>query len=188
MSIANPSTQLDLRTLSPLYVPVVVAVTGLLVTWWRSLGGRRMQQLALAILVGLVVTGDLGQTLLWVREGQSNGLGYASRAWQMSPLLDRALALPPDKQIFTNGIDIIASYAGRPAFGLPQKAGNPDVYVARLAVAERHLRQRDAVLVYFDTLDPYPPLSPYPSVQEVSQSVPLRLIDREADGAIYAAE
>ena len=51
-----------------------------------------------------------------------------------------------------------------------------------------HLRQHMAVLVYFDRLDPYPPLWSYPSVEDVRQSVPLRLLDAESDGAIFAAE
>jgi hypothetical protein len=186
MSISSPSTEFSQRTLTPVYVALVAILPGFLRRWWRLLRGRRNQQLLLAGIVGLIFGGNLVQTGMWIQEGNRNGLGFGSRAWRQSSLVARALALPPEQQIFTNGAAVIGVYTERATADLPTLNDNPEQFVPRLETIKTRLGQHTAVLVYFDRL---PPSSTrYPSIEQLRKLVPLRVLDTEPDGAIYVAD
>jgi 4-amino-4-deoxy-L-arabinose transferase-like glycosyltransferase len=185
MSVSYPSTELSPRTLTPVYVATVIMVPGLLRMIWRGLRSRT-QQLVLVGGLALIIGGNTVQTAMWIWDGNLNGLGYGRREWRQSPLLAKALAVPPEQHIYTNDGINIALFGDRPTAQLPTLNDSAQQFAARIQRMDGELRQHTAVLVYFDRV---PPSSThYPSIQDLCKVVPLRVLDLEEDGAIYTAD
>jgi 4-amino-4-deoxy-L-arabinose transferase-like glycosyltransferase len=184
MSVSYPSTEFSQRTLTPVYVALVIMVPGLLRRFWR--GARsHTQQMLFAGVLALIMGGNIIQTGIWIWDGNLNGLGYGRREWRQSPLLAKALAVPSGQHIYTNGGVNIGLFGDRPTVELPTLGDNAQQFAAGIQRMKSELRQHTGVLVYFDRV---PPSSTrYASIEDLCALVPLRVLDLEADGAIYTA-
>lgn len=176
----------DFRILSPLFVSLVVVLVYLA---WRILSrapGRAGATYALAAVL-LFFAGSYGlRAVDWVRnveDFQAVGL----RRYADSALLAEVEALPPETPIASNGDDVIYLFTGRPAWRLPvlwfpvNGEQNPR-YRADLAAMQRRLEAEGGVLVYFYDMAWRAYL---PAEAELLAQLPLRLVWRSADGAIY---
>jgi hypothetical protein len=118
---------------------------------------------------------------------RNEGLGYAAKTWQQSPIIERVKALPRAIAIYTNGPDAIYIFTGRVVKPLPAKASDStgltnNNYVSEMTIMGQRVHAKEAVLVYLSAL----PRSEFPTERELREALPLRLIERVSDGSIYA--
>lgn len=188
------STPLDYRLLSPLYVSGLILLTYLLHLVYGAIllmerGKARHLFQTVFILLCVVFSGFyLWRAAEWVIETQENGQGYTSKDWRQSEVIQAIKDLPLETSIYTNGPQPVYLLTGRPAYRLPIKA-NPSTglpnekFQAQLSAVGKTMAEQDAVLVYFNTIIWW---SGYlPSEEEFRKALPLELIKRGKDGAIY---
>ncbi len=176
----------DFRILSPLFVSLVVVLVYMA---WRILSrapGRAGAFYALAAVL-LFFAGSYGlRAVDWVRDVEDfQAVGL--RRYADSALLAEVEALPPETPIASNGDDVIYLFTGRPAWRLPVlwfpvTSGQNPRYQASLAAMQRRLEAEGGVLVYFYDMEWRGYL---PTEAELQAQMPLRLVWRSADGAIY---
>src|SRR5439155_27279671 len=142
----------------------------------------RVSSLVLASLVAMAVDAVLSLAAGWVAKAGARVLECGMQAWTSSAFVASPRVVGLGRKIYTNGIDVLSVYSDQLVFGLPQKSGNLDIYHARLMDIETRLQRSPAVLVYFDSVEA---LYPYPSIAELREAIPLRMIDLERDGAVY---
>jgi hypothetical protein len=176
---------LDARLLVPLLVSAILvgwrlpdaaapgtpARRGLLAACWT-----------LAILAGV-------RAGAWVAVAEVEDLGYASRAWRQSAIVEAVRALPGDVLIVSNAPDAIYVLTGRRAEFVPLRA-NPFTralrtdYPVALAALDARLRAQPSALVYFRWLRWRWYLAPERELVEVLSLA--RVADVAVEGALYA--
>ncbi len=176
MLLLDAATQPDTRILSPFY-PAGLLLG--LIGWdllGDRLGGRRALQLAGAIgLVAftlLVAARGIRRAMTLAQDGQ----GFASRAWQADPLIERIQGLPEDVPIYTNELNALYLLAGRPAYSLPLKwdsvRGAPRAdFAQNMQIMRRRLEEQGAVVVLFRTLAGQG--ERYPTLPEITEGLTL---------------
>jgi 4-amino-4-deoxy-L-arabinose transferase-like glycosyltransferase len=181
ISLVSADTRLDFRMLSPVYVVLIILVAG---------GCSRLEGRARAtawVLLVPVLGAYLNAAAGFVRQAHFEGQGYASRSWQESPTLTALQALPASTPIFSNRPDAIAVLTGRPAGRIPANY-NPSTLrenpnrSAEIAQLRQKVRDRKGVVVVFKKIGVRGYLM---SEAELSVTIPLLLVKRTRDGAIY---
>lgn len=189
ISFLDAQTPLDNRILSPVYVATVLLFLCLLHTLLSTLKlkERRVLPFCAGMILVLLSGSQLMQTASWLKYSYDHGVGYASREWNQSRLLDHVKGLGPEVPIFTNGPDIINLLTGRPAYMVPKRidpgtALPNNHYVYELARMRRELEEKNGIVVYFHriTWRWYLPLE-----SEMNEKLRLKLILKTEDGAIY---
>lgn len=184
------SIPLDSRLLAPVFVVALVLLISSLhrlifsVTRWQ----RVFQSGYTVLAVGLVLI-YLYAGVTWVRQAQSEGLGYASRDWQESEIISRVKELPEGTRIYSNGSDAIYYLTGRRAIRIPAKFSGMNLianstYQLEMRNVAARLVEGDAVVVYMQN---FPERWYQPTEQELRQELALVQIIRARDGAIYRA-
>jgi len=128
----------DLRLLSPMFAPLLIAAAFL---FWRWLGSIPRGGMRRAVTVVLVVYTLFyaGCGIYWMSICRRNGRGYNSRAYQAPEVVQalnevRALGAVP---IFTNDCGAVYFQAGRYAYSFPSEVGtkNPAALAKALGTA-----------------------------------------------------
>jgi len=143
-------------------------------TGWLILG-----YLAVFYTVGSVV---------WLRRHIDRGDGYASRGWRHSAVIQRLRSFPATQKIYSNVTTPIYILTGRVAFEIPWPVDpmNQQVngrYRQELDRMAQELRQDKGVFVYFEHGD-----VPVESLENMKERLPLHLLERYEDGAIYKVD
>jgi hypothetical protein len=192
MSFLDVRTPFNDRTLSPVYV------AGLLVILWLAHRAMPRGKPSLTRWVGVAcllvgaawVVFQGAYASRWAGVAHLKGLGLASTVWKRSETLRLLRTLPPETRIYTNAVEPIRFWTGRRALLLPMKrelAGgggyreNPE-YPLLLGRMRKGLEESKGVLVLFRRSSVGGIL---PSEDELQRDLPLRLVTRASDGAIY---
>jgi hypothetical protein len=185
LSLADASTPLDDRILSPLFVLGLVGV----VVVCSPVTSRA------SWLRWLVITPLAGMLLLTAVRGvaravelHQDGQGYAGRAWTASPTVAWVADLDPGTAVYSNEMDALYLLAGRQAYQVPirwdpVKAAPRDDFAEQLASMEARVRSGGAVLVLFNSLAAQQAFLP----PEAELADGLRVVFRSEDGVIYGA-
>jgi len=154
---------------------------------WRGLRYERHLRLALLcgcllfLLVHLVSSGYV----VW--KSHQDGLGYASRKWKQSAVIEYIRSQPEDVLIYSNGADALHLLTGRCALSIPAKFSavtlqRQDNYFQGLESMREQLSENDGLLVYLRLIDwrDYMPLE-----EELLERLPLESVIRVSDGSVY---
>jgi hypothetical protein len=179
--------ELNARFLSPIYVSGLILTVGAVSTVVRL---TRAAPFLRGAIIGMCVVLAISYALAaanWVAYVRNEGLGYAAKTWQQSPIIERVKALPRAIAIYTNGPDAIYIFTGRVVKPLPAKVSDStgltnNNYVSEMTIMGQRVQAKEAVLVYLSAL----PRSEFPTERELREALPLRLIERVSDGSIYA--
>jgi hypothetical protein len=187
ISFFDAHTPLNLRTLSPVYVIVLILVfcqANKLLAYQRS---RRLLQ-ATSIIICIAIIGIyLSQNTTRISKFNRTGLGYASRFWKQSQIIQKVKDLPSEIEIYSNGPDAIYILTGKPAYFIPSKV-DPGTrlvnknYLSELSRMREQLKHKKGVIVYF-----YVGRRRWylPSIYELKSILQLKLLIHGTDGAIY---
>lgn len=142
----------------PAYVILVMMVTVQAGGLDRNLRAIGTISLALAGLAALILTGHALRTVVRTHEVFSEGNGYLSRAWQASPTIAAARALPADAVLYSNGADALALLTQRSTRIVPQerllRTDRPDPNnPAEAQIAAMKAEANAGLPVYVITLD-----------------------------------
>ena len=177
---------IDDRMLSPWYASLAlmaavvagVSLRGLRWRWW-------IVPVVLAFLAGPgrhMVDGS--RRVLGRLEGE--GVGYASRAWGVSPSLGWVRDLSPDALLYSNKALVIQLLLGRAAYQPPErydevKAQFREDFLENLGRMYADLERPNSYLLMFDPVRPIEPAD-----IEDEFTVGLVLIETLSDGVVYA--
>ena len=184
----SPSITLHSRALSPVFVSGLIVFISMVTTIFTCIrAGRVVLRIALATLLLVVLWNSFGQAWRYVERIRVEGLEYNSQAWHASPTIARIKTLPPNLVIISNGSDAIYFLTGRTVQRTPNKVDKLNLvenqaYLAEMERIKNQLAAGRAVIVYFNT---FPDRWFQPNEQDLRHDLPLRLIAREADGAIF---
>jgi hypothetical protein len=122
-----------------------------------------------------------------VRIANTDGIEFASKKWKQSELINIIKHLPEKTQIYTNGDDVLKFLTGRNSLSIPAKivAHNKlknENYLNELNTMYENLYGNDGVLIWFDNITWRTYL---PTVDELKNSLHLKLLVRAEDGSIY---
>lgn len=183
----GPSLLLHERAMSPALVALLVIGLSTISFVHSSLGKNDARvRYALLALMLVAILFNFRVALGWVVRTRDNGLEYASKTWQASPILARVRELAPGTVIYSNGSDAIYFLAARAAIRLPNKVDKMNLianqaYLEQLQKIGARMTEGRTVIVLIDR---YPDRWYQPSEQDLLAVLPLRVISREADGVI----
>ena len=188
ISFVDAATSLNLRTMTPVYVSVLILALYGGSTLLPEIGfkPRTRKVRAAYTVLGLVFAASyLIRATGFVADGYSDGLGYVRRFGQPA-MLQRLEGFPADVPVYSNGPDGIQALVGRSAYMVPQKhdptSRTPNgEYVAELDAMKMRLAEEDGIIVWLDAVHRWY----LPSEDELRDALPLELIGSQADGAIY---
>jgi hypothetical protein len=163
----------DSRLLSPLIVVVellfAVTVAGFWPTWrWHS-------RTAVLLILLCWAGGALGWGREWIEDAHTNGWDFNSDDWRRSPTV-AWVREAGGYALFSNHPVPLWFHAGRPSRDLPQSLDPDTVAAFARALRDRH----GAVIVFADTS-----WEPGVPVDSLAARVPLKLVAKFEDGAIY---
>jgi hypothetical protein len=186
----DPLFPLDDRILSP-------AMAALIVAWvlvgWSALhraaishsGQPRASRIRVAqgILLGFVLI-QLGLgarvCLAWAATAHEKGLGYNSRSWQRSPLVDFVESLPTETVVFSNADDGLLYSTGHPVWRLPAASASASDSPAWIEQIRQRQGMGAAYVVYFDAITWRELISP----ADIQQHFPVATMLRNEEGVV----
>ncbi len=197
-SIFVPRIDMNLRTLEPIHLLLLLLFYGLM-GWALAPDGvrRRWPRRALGLLaVGLAAV-YLMRGTIGALELQQDGLGFSSRAWRQSPLVNVVGLIPADRPIYSNEVEALFLLTGRTAYRLPFGCVGDDPLLEPQARADcrdpeyvewvRRMRARLAeeqgVIALFDTIWEQPYAPQVPRLVEG-----LEVLSSQGDGMLYVAD
>ncbi|MBI4489679.1 MAG: hypothetical protein HY694_11385 [Deltaproteobacteria bacterium] len=187
ISFFDAQIPIDNRIFSPAYVAALILVLCLFAVLFEAARMSLALRVAGFLFFAFFSTSLLMQTTSWLTHSYESGLGYASHAWKRSRLVKRINDLDPRVPVFTNAPDAVYLLTGRPAGMVPSRV-NPGTrslngnYASELSEVRRGLKERDGVLVYFNSVAWRWYL---PSEGELEEELALHLHAREEDGSLY---
>lgn len=174
----------------PIYCTSVMAVTVALAASRKAEGAMRWVGPGLIALGGLMLASHGLRTAVRTAQAYEQGLGYAAPAWTGSPTLAAVQRLPLRARLYSNGPDAIGYVLRRPARSIPMhfglRTGRDDPrfpYPAQLARLRGDLARGGAYVVFLNGIDWRFYMA---GEAELVRSLGLVLVDRQADGRIYA--
>jgi hypothetical protein len=189
LSFFDAGIPIDSRILSPFYPALLV----LGVAGWARFPVQKTRQFSIrfaGVALGTIVfLSQSAGAWSWLNFSYLNGVGFASREWRESPLVNRVRNMDGSVPVYSNAAEVVYLFAVLPAVLLPAKV-NPQTrlpnggYRTDLAVLHKELRRRHGVLVYFSNVRWRWYLA---TEAELVRDLGLRLVARERDGAIYKA-
>lgn len=184
----SPSISLHARALSPVFVSGVIFFVSLASTILHSIRpGSLVLRIAAAALTLAIISSTFNNAWRYVQRIRVEGLGYNSIAWHASPTIARIRTLPPDLAIYSNGSDAIYFLTGRIVHRTPDLVDKMNMidnqtFLAEMKKVRDNLAAGRAVIVYMNN---FPDRWYQPSEQDLMSVLPLHLIAREADGAMF---
>lgn len=188
VSFSNLSTALDTR----IFILPLVAVLVAAATWveraYLAARPRSWPRLALAVFCALLALSYSAQAAsMAAAKFQMGAGGYATRSWSESELIDRVRRLPDGVPIYSNAYDAIYILTGKETQSVPVKADalhqtpNPTLLRDIVAMVD-DLAASGGYVVFCDRVNWRWYLL---QEAEVVDRLPLKLIERVSDGAIY---
>lgn len=186
VSFFDAYTALDNRILSPLYVCflLIMGIMGKLLA-----EVKRKTFLYFIFCIVLICTySHLFYGKDWITRNSSDGLVYASKAWQKSATMMQIKSLPAEISIFSNDYAVIYFITGRHATKVPYKL-NPftqkinEKFSTELAALKTQVESKKAVVVYFAMSEGWYWYAP--DETELAEKLALPVLFDRSDGKIY---
>ncbi len=186
-SIVDPAVELDSRTLSPLYVFVIILAVSAFYRLSRIRHSKRLWWGFLALTLALISMNAVHTVSFAVQRHDSGSGGFESREWAGSESIAFTKTLPPDRALYSNGIDAIHFWTGREALRIPAKTDptnwkNNVEFEREVNAMRNELIEKHAVVIYLDKITWRWYL---PSKDELESVHKLPVLVRLDDGVIY---
>ena len=190
ISFLDYQTPIDSRILAPGYPALMLLGVSLVGIFVRPRTMGNQNQWILCAIAFIFLTLQATSTWPWLIFSYREGVGYASRHWAASEVVQRIKVIEPSTALFSNAPDVLFTLLGRPAGMIPRKV-NPDSraenqqFYSQLAQMKHDMKMSNGVLVYFDRVAWRWYL---PERKELETAMGLRLIFAGNDGAIYRVD
>ena len=153
MLFLDASMTFDYRILSPLYAMSVILVV---ILCWSIIRIGNIPEIGwiLAIVLFMLISLNVKNTIIEVDVLRGDGRGYSSRKWRRSETIAYARTLPKGIRIYSNGWDVISFFADKEAKMLPAKVSastlqpNPD-FDKRMNTVLADVLENNALIIYF---------------------------------------
>lgn len=166
---------LNHRLLTPVYLVVLAAFAVLLPDILRSVRfDKRIFWLCLAVLIAVGAARSI-QVAMVLRK---NGFGYSSKKVSTSKLAETLRSIDDRVPLYSNDIEAVYYFAGRPAVKIPQKAAQA---AYSMSAAGADFKDRRGVAIIFDD-DLYASSEGWHALRS---SLGLQLLFRDSVGCIY---
>ncbi|MFZ5904355.1 MAG: phospholipid carrier-dependent glycosyltransferase [Chloroflexota bacterium] len=153
ISLFDASTPLKVRILAPVYLPLLLLLTGAGMWLWNR--RQRLWRGAALVLAAFLLSVSAVSQARAVAELSRGGTGYASFQWYDSEVMAAIRQLPADVDIYTNEPGAVYLYSGRGAHVLPNDydpvtAQVRPGYAEGVARLQKEILEGRAVLAVFD--------------------------------------
>lgn len=159
------------------------------------------------ILFGFYIKLYLNRGIVWIRDRYKSGYEWSAPLWKGSEIVKQIGLLDSRRPVFTNHFHLLYLFTGKNIRYIPKKSHDAakmyyrekipiakvfyyednENYLAELDVMRKRLKNENGLLVYFNPIYINESDSMcYPSEEEINKKLPLRLIKKGAEGAIYA--
>jgi hypothetical protein len=175
------------RMQSPVFVALLVASLCAGYSAFQSKGAPRLLRPAIVVLCAFLLGTYAVRGTAFVARRYDQGSGYLNKPWRESETIAWIKTLPPSVELYSNGPDAIYFLTGRSTASIPWRIDKVTGSVtrsssSRLDQMAARLRGGNAYLVLFTAIDwrGY-----FLSERELTELLPLALLDRKSDGAVY---
>lgn len=189
ISLFDAHTPLDARILFPVYLFFFL---GAILLGHRVSKVEKMRPLSylMLALLGLVAFSQIGAQNKYLAHAKANGIGFASKRWAQSEMLQWVKRLPRDTVIYTNGSDALEILANRPSRQIPSLASPNDR--TRNPNLNNEIRQMvsgishgKGLIVYLNGITWRWYL---PTLEQLRRALPLNIIYSGSDGVALAMD
>ena len=184
MSLNDQPLYFDTRTLALPYMAVMMLALCIMTDLQEK---RSMPPLGSRPAIAILLTLQIINGSVWLRQSYSDGIGFATEQWRTSELIGFVKNAREPLVFFSNAPDFLATLANKPAQMIPRKV-NPDTYkpnehyAAEFDSLREQLIKPNTVLVYFDDDNR---LWYLPSPAELERNLPLQVIKTAREGIVY---
>ncbi len=185
ISFFDAHTPLDIRILFPAYLFFMIGLSIFNYRVYITPGLRPMSYL-IAFLMFLLIYIQFGHQQRYLFYAATNGIGFASKKWSQSDILQWVKKMPPTTIIYTNGPDPIKHLADRQSKMIPKLLSPVDrkknkKFKQEFQYMRSRLSEADGVIVYFDRIKWRWYL---PTFDQIRETLPLQIIYKGRDGVV----
>jgi hypothetical protein len=124
MSLNDQPLYFDTRTLALPYMAVMMLALCIMTDLQEK---RSMPPLSSRPAIAILLTLQIINGSVWLRQSYSDGIGFATEQWRTSELIGFVKNAREPLVFFSNAPDFLATLANKPAQMIPRKV-NPDTY------------------------------------------------------------
>jgi len=191
MVFFDATTKPDHRMLFPLHIFWILLTCVLLHILLMANKKSKMMK-ALFIMLFICIGGTNGMGIIkWALQRHAKGEDYDGMAWQNSAIIAEVKKIPLGKVLYTNNSNALYVAAKREALNIVFVSKNDIVFPMSnslrssfMTSMRNDLRTYHGLLVYCDRL--CESCKGFPSIDELREEFPLKVVQRVSDGAIYA--
>lgn len=183
ISLFDAHTPLDARILFPVYLFFVLGFVLLSYRAYSTKNIRIVGYLMFFIML-IMAYAQIGIQQKYLSYASANGIGFSSKKWSQSDILQWVKKLPQDTIIFTNGPDAIKIIANRPSRMVPRLVSPGDRTKNKNIQRDinnmvSELSDNKGVIIYLRGITWRWYL---PTIKQLSQVIPLKLRYQGKDG------
>jgi hypothetical protein len=183
VSLFDAHTPLDVRILFPVYLSFVLGLALLSYRAYSTKNIRNVGYLMFSIMF-IMAYAQIGNQQKYLSYASTNGIGFSSRKWSQSEMLQWVKKLPQGTIIYTNGPDAIKIIANRPSKMVPclvspvDRTKNKNIQrdISKMA---SEISDNKGVIIYLNGITWRWYL---PTIKQLSQTIPLKLRYKGKDG------
>lgn len=174
----EPKLPFNARIMLPFIILLGIGLIPLWLNAFQLFSKRRALAVTVVALWAILLAGHGHRTGRFVDELRRDSMGFESREWQSSRVIEFVRGLPEDSLIYSNGPDVIDYFAGRRSRMIPHSHGP----AGELREMVRHLEEAQGFLVYFDKITWRGYLI---KIEGLKKYAELRAVYQGRDGAVY---
>lgn len=183
ISLFDAHTPLDVRILFPVYLFFILGLVVLSHRVYHTKSIRIVSYVMFFVLF-LLAYAQFGIQKQYLSYASTNGIGFASKKWAQSDMLQWVKTLPKGTIIYTNGPDAIKIIANRSSKMVPRlvspgdRTNNKNIQSDINDMVSK-ISDNKGVIIYFNGITWRWYL---PTIKQLSQALPLKLKYRGKDG------
>jgi 4-amino-4-deoxy-L-arabinose transferase-like glycosyltransferase len=183
ISLFDAHTPLDVRILFPVYLSFLLCLVLLSHRVYHTKSIRIVSYLMIFVLF-LLAYAQIGIQKEYLSYASTNGIGFSSKKWSQSDMLQWVKKLPQDTIIYTNGPDAIKIIANRSSKMVPHLVSPVDRTENKNIQSDINemvskISDNKGVIIYLNEISWRWYL---PTIKQLSQTLPLKLKYRGKDG------
>ncbi len=134
MTLFDPATKFQVRIISPVYAPLILLVTALIIWAFKKQAtiGKSMAMLLVIFLLGISAYSQYAHVEKLSRSGQK----FASPNWYAAESIEYIRSLPDETIVYSNEAGVVYLHAGRPANVIPTTQEGIQVMRAQVSKGE----------------------------------------------------
>lgn len=177
VTFADATIAMDNRIFSPMAAPLFLFLTAF--GYEAFSRGNPYIRMILTLSLAIVVAGNMVNTARYVQKAHLNGLGYKTKKWRESRLIEAIRKMPPGTLVFSDCPDAVYVLTGRNTRRLPSKTEVTDAQIIENLLDELK-KTKDSVFIYFNMTA----RTRYPSKDEMLKIFPLEAGEPYPDGVM----